>query len=112
MGYWKRGDTKVQLVRLFYRQNKLCHWCGKQMLHPGSHKGKKGHRDPPMLCTLDHLDSRLSHERGKHAGEYRRVAACWKCNNDRAKQEQASLPKESLWARSGAYPMRLKWLGH
>ena len=72
------------------------------MVPPGTHKGKG--RVPPMLCTFDHFDDRYSDERGKHPGEYRNVAACWTCNNRRNQMQEAHVPKEVLWAKSGSPP--------
>lgn len=95
----KRQD---QLRRMFRRQEGRCHWCGVGMVPPGTHKGKG--KPDPRLCTVDHLDCRYSEDRGKHAGEYRRVAACWTCNNNRATMQQANMPKEVLWRKSNAYP--------
>lgn len=63
---------------LFIRQERKCFYCGIEMVW---HSGPK----PPAqhakrACTLEHLDDRLSPERGKHSGEERTVAACWSCN--------------------------------
>lgn len=107
------GTTKqrqAQLKRLYLRQDKLCWWCKKVMLPPGSYhpKKSKNKKPPDLLCTYDHLDSRLSPERGKHPREYRNVAACWKCNNDRAQQEEAMADRELLWRKSGAYPQNMR----
>lgn len=99
------GQTKkrqAQLWRMFRRQSGHCAWCGCKMVAPGTHKGKG--RPDPRLCTFDHFDDRFSEDRGKHAGEYRNVAACWTCNNRRAQMQQANVPKSVLWEKSGAYP--------
>lgn len=96
-----------QLRRLFHRQRGRCHWCGCEMLPPGGPKG--GGRQDPRLCTYDHLDCRYSDERGKHQGEYRNVAACWTCNNRRAKEKERSLSRETLWEKSGAYPLDFRF---
>lgn len=74
-----------QLAHLFGQQKGLCFWCKKLM-----HLGELAQRtsSPHDLCTLDHLDSRLNPMRGKRPpGEVRHVAACWKCNNERANEE-------------------------
>jgi hypothetical protein len=63
---------------------------------------------PANLCTIDHLDSRLSRQRGNHPGETRRVAACVACNARHNDYEQAALPREELWRRSGALPRHLR----
>jgi len=95
-------DRKRQLKRMYHRQRGHCVWCGRKMLPPGSHNGKG--TPPPLLCTYDHLDCRYSEDRGKHPGEFRNVAACWECNNNRAAMQQANVPKSVLWAKSGSYP--------
>ena len=51
-------------------------------------------------ATIDHLDSRYSSERGKHYGEFRRVAACLECNGKRAKVEQSNIPIEERRVRA------------
>ena len=95
-----------QLARMFRRQGGHCAWCGCEMLPPGSHKGKG--RVPPTLCTFDHFDDRHSDERGKHAGEYRNVAACWTCNNRRNQMQEANVPKESVRKKSGSPPLGVR----
>jgi hypothetical protein len=94
---------QVQLRRLFHRQDGKCHWCECEMLAPGSYIPKRGVKAPKNLCTYDHGDSRLSQERGSHAGEYRNVAACWQCNHDRNSAEHQATPREELWRRAGHY---------
>lgn len=95
---------KRQIMALFIRQGRRCFWCAAEMLPPGSHTSKHGQPTPPNLCTLDHLDDRLSVERGRHMGELRRVAACWRCNNLRGTASQAAQPKSELHRRSGRFP--------
>jgi len=56
---------------------------------------------PHNMATIDHIDPKGSRERGKHAGEYRKVLSCIKCNNERDKEFTASLPIEELHKRSG-----------
>lgn len=102
MSAWRKRN---QLKRLFHRQGGRCWWCGIGMVPPGSHKPKTGKRVDPRLCTFDHMDCRLSAERGQHAGEYRNVAACWQCNNNRNTMQQANAPRDLLWQKSGAYPL-------
>lgn len=98
-----RGHEKR--ARLFKRQRGLCHWCKKPM---------RLMKPPPKmtapildLCTLDHLDDRYNQERGNHFREYRVVAACWGCNRDRNEERQRTLPRETLWAASRAYPAEI-----
>lgn len=56
-------------------------------------------KNEEMICNW-HIDDRYSDERGKHPNKFRIVAACWKCNFDRAKARELSLPREVLWERS------------
>jgi hypothetical protein len=98
-----------KVLRLFEEQDGRCFWCKKPMvlfqrerLHRKGRKGKV--RLPQNLATLEHLDSRLSPERGKHNGERRIVLACAHCNHLRGRMEQATQPKEILWERSGRRP--------
>lgn len=95
-------ERRAQLEKMYRFQRGRCHWCGHKMLPPGGPKG--GGRIDPRLCTYDHFDDRYSPERGKHAGVYRNVAACWACNNKRNKERESELPRPILWARSGAFP--------
>lgn len=87
---------------MFAKQEGLCHWCnGPMVLLHGVCT-----YPPKNLATIDHLDSRLSPERGKHSGKLRKVAACWECNNKRAAAEERSLGLPELRRRScngGAY---------
>ena len=99
-----REKKHKQLKALFHRQRGLCIWCGKGMVPPWQHQHKNGQKMNRRLCTLDHLDDRYSEERGRHGNEYRRVAACWQCNNARGAAHQQQISKEELWRRSGAYP--------
>ena len=70
---------------------------------------QEGLHPPPTLATIEHLDSRLSPERGKHDGP-RRVVACWLCNNRRGHQEERSLGLSALRLRSGRpQPRVLVW---
>ena len=98
------AKKKKQLKALYHFQGGICYWCKTGMVPPWQHKHKNGEKINPKLCTLDHLDSRLSHQRGNFPSRYRRVAACWRCNHERGRIEQASLPKDELWRRSGRYP--------
>lgn len=77
-----------------------CHWC-ECLTRLLDRKLRHGEKMPLDLATIDHLDDRLSPERGKHKGEDRTVLACWKCNNDRNREAQAAYPVEMLRERSG-----------
>ncbi len=89
---------KRQVLALYRRQDGRCHWCECDMLPPGPDGGK---RPNPRQCTLDHLDDRFNPERGKRAGEIRRVAACWLCNHSRGVESQAKVGRRELNRRCG-----------
>lgn len=93
-----------QRVKLFHKQDGKCHWCAAQMVLVKVINPKDLDKTP-RLCTLDHVDSRWSPERGKHNGERRHVAACIECNKRRNDEDHAAAPRELLWARSGSYPL-------
>ncbi len=78
------------------RQGGECYWCGCKMIDPSIIYLKK---QPNNLATLEHLDSRLSGQRGKRSG-VRRVVACRLCNNKRGAREETQLPINELWRRS------------
>lgn len=86
---------KRQKVKLYYRQKKLCYYCGLRMIHPA--EAPAGGVQHPRLCTLEHLDDRFDPGRGKKKG-YRRVAACFQCNQQRAQLRQAVMSREELRA--------------
>ena len=92
---------KHQKRRLYEVQGGLCHWCGQPMLPPELSPKRRGEKQQSNLCTLDHIDSRLNTERGRHAGKPRRVAACFECNQRRCNKEVAQLSIKDKWARSG-----------
>lgn len=94
------GTAQLQRQRaaLFRRQKGRCHWCGCEMVQVAVPRRAS---PPRNLCTIDHLDDRFSPDRGKRFGEYRRVAACWECNNRRGNERQAARPIDELHARSG-----------
>jgi 5-methylcytosine-specific restriction endonuclease McrA len=73
-------NKTVQRVRtrLFHAQRGLCYYCNRPMLLA---KGPSEGRQPPHLCTLDHIIP-LSRG-GAFAPTQNAVAACAQCNNDR-----------------------------
>jgi hypothetical protein len=101
---WRSTNSleREQRLRLCERQEWLCYWCQKPMRWIVL--GKKGHL-PPDAATTDHLDDRLSPERGKHEGEFRRVAAHKRCNEARSNARQQALGIDELHRRSGRAPL-------
>lgn len=91
---------QAQLKRWYDRQDGLCHWCGCEMLPPGSFTPRRGVKTPTNLCTYDHMDSRLSADRGRWSGHRRNVAACWQCNHDRNVSEHSAMPIDELRRRA------------
>jgi len=92
-----------QRHRMAHRQKWRCFFCGIKMVSAGTKIAGSKKLDP-RSATFEHWDSRLDAERGKHYGEFRNVASCWKCNNERNAERQRRVPQEELWARSGSYP--------
>lgn len=101
-----RDRYKKQRQALYERQNGRCYYCQIKMYLPRDGAFNPGCRRMDA-CTLEHLDDKYSCERGKHQGEFRRVAACRWCNEDREKRRTAELSREELWARSGRRPEEL-----
>lgn len=88
-----------------WRNDPRCHWCGCRTVLPPAGAGSHRKNIPTNEATIDHLDSRLSPDRGKFNGCYRRVLACLRCNNRRNDEEQGWLAFKSpqtLWERTGA----------
>lgn len=80
--------------RAMFTKNKLCVFCGVEMILPEDvpfHKTKKGwgKRQPPNMCTIEHLYSRLNPLRGQPelTEGARVIICCRKCNVERARWE-------------------------
>ena len=86
---------RIKRLKLFYEQQGRCYWCGCEMISPEFYDQSKAPQ-PDNLATLDHLDNKLSNERGKHHGEKRRIAACRKCNQQRGRLDELVHKLESL----------------
>jgi hypothetical protein len=93
---------KLKKIKIYKFQDGKCHYCGAVMVL-GFPKPRKGHSHGKRLATFEHLDSRLSPERGAHAGEIRVVLACSDCNQKQNDIEVSRLPIEELWRRSGRF---------
>jgi len=63
---------------------------------------------PETLATFEHLDDRLSEERGQYEGmdKIRIVLACRKCNQKKGVESQKQLNLEELRERSGRFGLR------
>jgi hypothetical protein len=91
------GRIKLSRRRL-WEQNPHCHWCGTETVLIDQDGGFFPHN----AATVDHLRSRLDSSRSEPnpQREQRRVLACWRCNNERARDEQKSMPIEKLHERN------------
>ncbi len=86
---------------LLDRQGGKCFWCERPIV---IYEDVRGGRLPADAATRDHLDHRLSGERGKHPGRVRSVLACVGCNQQRGAEFVASLPVERVRELSGRHP--------
>ena len=92
-----RKSQKQRRERLF-AEDPHCFWCGCELVPYPHGRGTV----PPNAVTLDHVVSRLHPDRSKgKRGKERTVIACNFCNTRRNDYEQASVPLEELWRRSG-----------
>jgi hypothetical protein len=83
--------------RWLWTREPHCCYCGVLTVLPAKYDPD---RPFDTMATVEHLDPRLSPERGKHPGKFRKVIACWKCNNERNRAFTASLPRQTLWEQS------------
>jgi hypothetical protein len=83
---WKHRKRAM----LWEEQQGRCYWCNLQMVQTSP--SQPGRPDPPNMATFEHLDSRLTPERGKHAGTRRIVLVCQSCNGARGRLEEQGLP--------------------
>lgn len=97
----KNKHYRWQREQLWRRDPRCCYCSCVTVLPPAD---RPMHRKffPNNEATIEHLDSRLSPERGRHAGEFRRAIACRRCNHARAAAEVAALPLQTKWEASGA----------
>lgn len=95
--------------RRLWESDPRCRLCKIETVLPEDvPEGRRNHLTPHM-ATIDHLDSRHSEKRGSFFGKInpatgmsveRTILACWKCNNETNRLEEASLPPEVLRERS------------
>jgi len=104
-----RQRLKRKRTRMF-NKNPYCPFCEVKMILPeeigyitNPCTGRKNLKsNPSNLCTIEHLISRihpegLTDERHKYG---KIIICCMKCNNDRNKEMEKSLPIEELHRRS------------
>jgi hypothetical protein len=80
-------SKKKRRDRLWHERAGMCHWCAVKTVLPPSGVMLRHH--PDNLATIDHLDGRLSPDRGKHSGKERTVLACRRCNQQRGQEALA-----------------------
>lgn len=89
---------KTRRARLM-EKDPHCHWCGCEVFEYDDKNRKK-----PDQATIEHLFPRMSPMRALIGDAYGRaktlVLACYKCNNERAKQELENTPVEIRRARA------------
>lgn len=95
-----RHQQRALMWRL---QGGRCWWCNRMTVLPRARGQTHRKVFPDNEATIEHLDSRLSPERGRHSGRYRRVMACRRCNNERARKEAATVAIQTIWQRSGSF---------
>ncbi len=85
--------------RLWIKQKGKCWWCKKKKMtvNPVYYMPNSGKNIPKNLATFEHLDSRLSENRGhQRAGEERIVLACYHCNWARGNAEVERAKRDKL----------------
>lgn len=99
------SKTKRQQLFFMWKRNPSCHWCGRDTMLVLRTEAHPHNKVPPRddEATIDHLRSRFDPTRQEPNlnHEFRRVLACWRCNNERSRAEQAQRPLEELHRRSG-----------
>jgi hypothetical protein len=66
--------------KLWIEKDKKCYWCGIDTVLP--QRGNNRALPTPNLATLDHLRTRMDHNRTEpnNTNEERSVLSCWRCN--------------------------------
>jgi hypothetical protein len=97
--------------RQMWERNPRCYWCGRETLFRDMSDGLPytlEERD--LFATVDHIRPRHHPDRGKRPepGQVLRVLSCWRCNNDRDRDELKNKPTEWHLSRGGSVPLRLR----
>ncbi len=99
------ASKMAQLRKRMWNRDPHCYWCGCKTIFI-HRKGNKMVPPPEMNeATVEHYFSRYSPSRGKCPHIQRNVLACWKCNNERGRREQDSMPRDFLHKKSGSPPL-------
>jgi hypothetical protein len=98
--------------RKMFEKHPFCYWCGCQL----QLIERSGGKCPANAATIDHIYSRLHPNRTTIChNETRRVLACYKCNNNRSREETKLTYLDRQRENSGnrpleAYPyLERKW---
>lgn len=92
-------DARLKRRRLkLWIQDSRCRFCRVHTMLP--EHVHAGLASKEVMATIEHLDSRYNPLRGTYRNQERTTLACWKCNNDRNRKEQASVDIEVLHRRS------------
>ncbi|MBI5255410.1 MAG: hypothetical protein HY855_02845 [Burkholderiales bacterium] len=87
----RERPKKEQRRRLCEQQRWRCYYCNGTMRWIVQ---TAGGALPPDAATIEHLDDRFSPRRGTLSGQKRRVAACYACNQARARYRQQQVNME------------------
>ena len=85
------------------RDNPHCYWCECKVVY---FELKRHQTMPPDFATIDHTNSRLLNPDGRPK-QGKQVLACSRCNGERNRQEESSLPLEELWERAKRHPQKV-----
>lgn len=97
-----------------WNEDPHCHYCGVETILKPCHLKREwlamSWDERNRLATIDHIRPRHHPDRTKppEPGETLLVLSCWRCNNDRDKQELAEKPKEWFIERGGAIPISMR----
>ncbi len=97
-------------IRL-WKEDPHCRFCKVLTILPESLPAeiKNGRRNiksvPDNMATIDHLESRLNPVRRKLRGMLSVTLSCNKCNFERNREEELSLPLEELHRRSKRFSL-------
>jgi hypothetical protein len=85
----RHRELKIKM----WEKDPYCHWCGCFTVVTNIVAVPRGTSLPDNAATVDHVYSRFNARRWVKAkyGERRRVLACYKCNHERAEQEENAM---------------------
>lgn len=105
-------STEIRLQReRWFKEHPYCYWCKCQLvlIDTSSYRG----RVPDNAATIDHLRPK-GHPNRRERNRFhlwRRVLACWKCNNDRDREFTRRRSLEELWRASGHWMQMVRSTG-